>query len=626
MPFIHAARSKRSDKDEDRDAPFQVLADGTQDLAALVGVFATDSVERYAIDYNKGYLSASSATLSLLGLLGYVRALIKLGLGPEKCNNAGFDTRSLRPLFGVPDCDRLPSEVVHDVHYVERLDCKDHVRWKLAGTQKHTVDTMPVLDKAVPYHRSDGNALTTCSVALTLRSQKSRRSAYYRIPMLFTGFIGATCFVIAFLRDGFAHQPWTMFYATFGLSFSLVISAMTWAWVYARQQLPAGCGDWILNSADKTASYKASHSKQDHFAFIGSRYSYVTFDLKLVRGRVRLLIRTMSMICALSAIVGYVCQYVEVRRTTPPQAAKWLAFQGFLAILRLAVWILNPSFDDFKMDRLECSGVSDDLHFSEAQMVMLWYTHIHPTKDRPAAGQLPAGLPVDQMDEKAPLDYEQYRRRNLRPIHWYEWIVPDELRVPAWVLTGLDKSRKDVNAVFQLAGRLHDTKKKASLQEDVETFTQAEFYWDMPGWLFMLWLDAHTNQKILANPSDARSYGCRVIRDKEGQQGQYHFLPFWRHGGITSADLTPIQIFGNPEEEARFFTAFDDSEADPDAADRARQQELFFGWDGCPALAAHFTSLDGSNMDHAGKVSQGIIDETKAMWKDLNGFLERKGK
>ena len=33
-----------------RDNDFQVLADGTQDLAALVGLFATDGVERYTID------------------------------------------------------------------------------------------------------------------------------------------------------------------------------------------------------------------------------------------------------------------------------------------------------------------------------------------------------------------------------------------------------------------------------------------------------------------------------------------------------------------------------------------------------------------------------------------------
>ncbi|KAL8966748.1 MAG: hypothetical protein Q9183_003229 [Haloplaca sp. 2 TL-2023] len=288
---------------EDRNEPFQVLADGTQDLAALVGIFATDSVERYAIDYNKGYLSASSATLSMLGLLGYVRALIKLGLDAEKCHNAGFDTRALRPLFGVPDFDRLPSDVLHEVHYVERVRSKDHVRWKLADTRKHTVDTMGALEWAVPYIRPEPNTLAVCSVALPVFSQKLRRWAHYIIPMLLAIFVGVTCFLIVPFRGGFAGQTWTMFYATFGLSFSLLVSAVVWAWVYAQEQLPAGCQDWIL-SWRNTMSFRASEEKQDHFAFIGSGYSYVTFDLKIVRGPVRMVIRAVSLVCALSAIVG----------------------------------------------------------------------------------------------------------------------------------------------------------------------------------------------------------------------------------------------------------------------------------------------------------------------------------
>jgi len=36
------------------NSTFQTLAEGTQDLAALVGLFATDSVERYSVDYSRG--------------------------------------------------------------------------------------------------------------------------------------------------------------------------------------------------------------------------------------------------------------------------------------------------------------------------------------------------------------------------------------------------------------------------------------------------------------------------------------------------------------------------------------------------------------------------------------------
>jgi len=55
---------------------FQAFAAGTQDLAALVGLFATDSVERYGFDYTQGWLMPALATCSLLGFLGmYAQSL-----------------------------------------------------------------------------------------------------------------------------------------------------------------------------------------------------------------------------------------------------------------------------------------------------------------------------------------------------------------------------------------------------------------------------------------------------------------------------------------------------------------------------------------------------------------------
>jgi len=74
------------------ESTFQVLANGTQDLAALVGLFATANVERYAVDYSKGYLSVAAATCSLLGILGDVRAMVKIALGSEWCQNSAFPT------------------------------------------------------------------------------------------------------------------------------------------------------------------------------------------------------------------------------------------------------------------------------------------------------------------------------------------------------------------------------------------------------------------------------------------------------------------------------------------------------------------------------------------------------
>ena len=101
---VEAAAEANSDQPGERDGALQVLADGTQDLAALVGLFATDSVERYSFDYTHGYLSVAMATCSMLGILGYVRGLAKLAMGSNMCHNSAFSTRRSPRACAAPLC------------------------------------------------------------------------------------------------------------------------------------------------------------------------------------------------------------------------------------------------------------------------------------------------------------------------------------------------------------------------------------------------------------------------------------------------------------------------------------------------------------------------------------------
>ncbi len=291
----------------DRNAPFQVLVDGTQDLVALVGIFATDSVERYAIDYNKGYLSAAAATLSLLGLLGYLRALFKLGLGPGRCENAGYDTKALRPLFGIPAGDRLPTDAVYNVYYVHRAQKADHIEWRLVIMTKHTVDSMALLAKAVPFPSPNPRRIDIKSCSLEPRSQTFRtRKGFLRVPILWSICIGMTCFMNMPFRGNLRHQAWTMYYATFGLFSSILGSSLAWAWVYAQEQLPPSTTDWVYYHPAHPLPLVRSLQKQDYFAFIGSGNSYATFNLQPIVGWIRTIIRTLSLFAAMSGIIGYV--------------------------------------------------------------------------------------------------------------------------------------------------------------------------------------------------------------------------------------------------------------------------------------------------------------------------------
>ncbi|KAL8899268.1 MAG: hypothetical protein Q9207_006279 [Kuettlingeria erythrocarpa] len=566
----NSSSSATAQKSDERDSPFQVLADGTQDLAALVGIFATASVERYSIDYNKGYLSASSATLSLLGLRGYVRALVKLGLGSKGCYSAGFDTWSMRPLFGVPDHDQLPSDVGHEVHYVERIRMARKVAWKLAASRKHTVDTMPILDLTIPFYRSQPNTVSICSCRLNGWSEKFlMKSAFYRIPLIWAACIGVTCFMILPFRGGLSSLSWTLFYATVGLALSLWISSLAWFWDYVREQLPIDNSDWVIQALDGVPNMNKSLEKKDCFAFTGSKYSYVTFDLKAVTGRARALICTLSIFCALSAIVGYICQYVEIRQTSPAQAAKWLAVQGVLAILRVVIWIWNPDFDDFVVSRSRPGGARHSIHLSEAQIVMLWYTHVQPTRI-----YVPReSLRINKASTKAEIDiHEQNRRCAARPPHWGLWHVPRQMpAIPLWALPGLDRSWWDRSEVFNLARRLRAG--GPTWQQDVEAFMEAPSYWDLPGWVFMLWVDGHTNQDVIARQSEWKAYNCRIIKTSDGE---YHFIPYWTTRRIyrfvpgwldksvkpsilhDNREL-PLTIYGAPDDDDRIMYEFSQS-------------------------------------------------------------------
>ncbi|KAL8851541.1 MAG: hypothetical protein Q9221_003561 [Calogaya cf. arnoldii] len=304
-PDNKVASSKPDQEKGNRDSPFQVLADGTQDLAALVGIFATNSVERYAIDYTKGYLSVASTLLSLFGLLGYVRALVKLSLGLVGCQNAGFETRSLRPIYGIPDEDRLPSDVVHNVYYVDRSRSAQHVTWKLTATRKHTVDSMPILDVAIPLPVDAQRRIRMISCCMDTMVEKwYRKHAWYQIPTILTLMIALTCFAIVPFREGSRHWDWTMFYATIGLSVTLSVCSIMWAMVYAMEQLPQGSTDWNPPVAPETPQQKPSMDKRDYFAFTSSGYSYAIFDLTAVTGWTRTAVHGMSLGCAISAIVG----------------------------------------------------------------------------------------------------------------------------------------------------------------------------------------------------------------------------------------------------------------------------------------------------------------------------------
>ncbi|KAL8687274.1 MAG: hypothetical protein Q9224_005200, partial [Gallowayella concinna] len=612
---------KPHDNVGDRNSPFQVLADGTQDLAALVGIFATNSVERYAVDHTKGYISVASTTLSLLGLLGYVRALVKLGLGLLSCQNAGFDTRSLRPLFGIPDEDRLPSDAVHNVYYVERSRLAQNVRWKLVATRKHTVDSMPILDLAVQHPVDDVERVMIHSYCLNSRVENWYRfHAWYRIPMIFAFMVALTCFPIAALRGRLWSHGWTMIHATFGLFFSLWVCSIMWSMVYAQEQLPKGDTDWIRRVKEAgVCKQKSSLERKDYFAFASSNYSYAMFDLKAVTGWPRIIARTVSLAGALSAIIGYICQYVEVRQTSATQAIVWLAIQGLLAMFRIAIWVWNPEFDDLTTKK---ERTLTHIQLSEAQLVMLWYSHIHPKRVR---------LPKDpnlSLEEENRYRQEIKHKSQACPLDFNCECIPDELTIPTWVLHGLDIAETNIQDMFADAFFLF-LSQGSDWREAFQTVAAIELFWDMPEWIFMLWIDAHTEQQLRAEKVQWKSsFGCRVIQNADGR---IQLIPFWMIDCLRLSRKAPDRkssiypsprhtrslkycVFGNPESEDRcILTACRDNFED---ASMRRCQHLMIGYE------PFKTFITGHNTDLEDLLKE-IGQQYKEMWAKLRLIAKR---
>ncbi|OBT68200.1 hypothetical protein VE03_02365 [Pseudogymnoascus sp. 23342-1-I1] len=116
------------------DSTAQTIATGTQDLAALAGLFCTDSVESNALSMHQGYGTVVVSALSMLGLLGLVKSTIKISLGLERCRAAGFNLESLRGIFGYSatetpargekvDCSSISVQFLKDEVVIMKSTC-----------------------------------------------------------------------------------------------------------------------------------------------------------------------------------------------------------------------------------------------------------------------------------------------------------------------------------------------------------------------------------------------------------------------------------------------------------------------------------------------------------------------
>ena len=279
-----------SEQERQRDGAFQILADGTQDLAALIGLFATGGVERYAIDFTEGFVPPATAPLSLLGLLGYVRTLLKLSFGVELCERVGFSIASLRSYTGVRHPDFTPDDKVVNVYYLERAVQDHSVQWRVVKIVPHTEESMPLIagsGSRVPRDLQTQDA--SFGIAMCrLPQNKGTISLTFSLYSICLGFaVSCSSFPVLMFTSKWT---WTRILAFAGLPTSVLLGGLPWGLIYITEHVPFVPCDWFRSdwkdgpgattgSADEPGM---SLSRKNSFAYFAKGDHFHIFDCQAV--------------------------------------------------------------------------------------------------------------------------------------------------------------------------------------------------------------------------------------------------------------------------------------------------------------------------------------------------------
>ena len=485
---------------------FETLADGTQDLAALVGLFATDGVERYAIDYTRGFLPPVTAPLSLLGLLGYVRALLKLSLGIGFCDQVGFSTNSLRSYAGVKSRDVAPGEKVVKVNYLEREAADGGVIWKIIKTVSHTEESMPLTvgsgRRALQDRRTydTSYSLAMCSLART------HKTAFFSFGMCSLALCVAASIASFPVLLCSSKESWTRYFACLGLVMSVLVGGLPWCWIYIQEHLPFESSHWFREDWKKGPSTKigpmtasAQHEKhRSSLAFFAKEDHFYVFDCRAIATKHLWLARIISGFAAINITIAYICQYIEVRSSSAKTSGIWLGLQGALAILRILAFRWAPKVLGFGTDtvirwtdqRNNC--FKDSL--SELEIVLCWTSMDESFIESPA----------NQRSDDS----------GCSPL----------LFLPNWLVDSLDSLK--LSEALKLDTRLRADEE---VTNELELLRNCSFHWDMPDPVFARWLQlrCRDHNHKLQHTSFRRRDGvaawiCRIIRDNLGNM---HVLP-----------------------------------------------------------------------------------------------------
>jgi hypothetical protein len=447
-------------------------------MAALVGLFATDSVERHVIDYTQGSLSVAMASCSMLGLLGHVRALLKLGLGSRACEAAAFPTAALRPIFGAAIRDRIPPTELRRVNYIQWRETSKYEEWNLVKQMMHTDESMPWGAPAEERHRARHLFIQSnpIHIAYFSRVEPGLRNPVFLLRHLVVQSLitGVTVFVVVPFTKGNSVTKW---FGTVGLFASIVTPSTMWAWHYAQES--------IEHYGNETQGESTQARQSLAFVHSGSEIGY--FRANAVLGFSKRLISSVSIVFALTAAAGYICQYIEVRKASAVETAYWLIVQAILALCRILYWVFRPHvWPKYQQRRYDISRqrVLLNRSFHEVELIAIWSS----------------------------LQY------NFQNDHIYTFRIPRSIEKGFFEDARVDNNKTKVHQLdMETAFRLFFRAQAYPNDPVVARCLQEGQWWQMPQYIFHRWLD----MRIGNSTKTDFEIGCQVIKYND----EFHLWP-----------------------------------------------------------------------------------------------------
>ena len=320
-----------SDKDDNIGSS---IANGTQDLAALLGVFGTDSVERNVLATQQGTISVAISSLSMLGLLGLVKSTLKITLGLDRCRAAGFNLDSIRGLFGYGTGEPASRGTIFECYSIKVTFSRDKIVINRAERRLDDENTPMV---AVGAAWKDG---FKCQTVVNLGNFWHEASLAERPWFSFlVAFIcsGITSWLLLIIK---APWNWTKIIATAGLHLCLMVMTSLPLWFIFRtgrpqRHLTPEMWDLLHDGSQQKGSMVMLLVRIN-----GGNVVSFQQDVSHITS---FPVRIAGLMVAGITVTAYICQYAIVKTGSNTRVIIWIVAQTCAALLRIGYWTFGTS-------------------------------------------------------------------------------------------------------------------------------------------------------------------------------------------------------------------------------------------------------------------------------------------